>query len=592
MEYAVLDPARRQIRLLHLHAGALDSEIDGHLRTVSLHDTDLDYEALSYVWGESNEGRFLNIRGRRIPVTDNLWEALQVLRYINSERVIWVDALCINQLDDDERSAQVALMSAVYGKASSVEIWLGEPFDNIELALQFFEDFAKDVSDTDVGTGHSYVTMGLDHEDFDENTLTGDALKSYETLMAIKEIFQASWWYRTWTVQEFILARTAKFRCGYHKINGATLMQCVWHCARHELSQCACGLPAEWADALDDYFDPGQQLCRLQTVRMSLLECVGVLRSRDASDPRDKIYGVLGLDFNASSDLVRSNYSFPVAKVYEDFAMSLINSTKRLDILSYIIAEEDSESTLASFVPDWRSDDHGWSPRPHLVEAYNAGYSSEIIFKAQPGMLSVKGLIVDTIQSVASDSLHDSSTGFVGTPGILDELLDMAADSTQRGRQDFWIAMCGGISLEYKHYPLRLTEYSKTNTLVASYKRIESISQRRYEGIEQFIRSMEQGKETYLGAVEKLDDSAMDGALAIAHSLRKGMITDRGLFGFVPLPTKAGDVVAVLTGARVPIILRPGSGCYTVLGDAYVHGIMDGEAMQGAVNELEWLELH
>lgn len=237
--------------------------------------------------------------------------------------------------------------------------------------------------------------------------------------------------------------------------------------------------------------------------------------------------------------------------------MVLIYSTKRLDILSYIIAEEDPESALPSFVPGWRSDDHGWPPRPHLVEAYNAGCNLEVIFKAQPGIFSVKGMPVDTMKSVASGSLHNSDTGYIGNPDILDEPLDMAANSAQRSRQHFWIAMCGGISLEYKHYPMRLEEYPKTTPLLASYKRVRSIFKRRCESIEHFTRSMEHGKETYLGAVGKLGYSAMDGALAIAHALRKGMITDKGLFGLVPLPTKAGDVVAVLTGGRVPIILRP-----------------------------------
>jgi hypothetical protein len=69
------------------------------------------------------------------------------------------------------------------------------------------------------------------------------------------------------------------------------------------------------------------------------------------------------------------------------------------------------------------------------------------------------------------------------------------------------------------------------------------------------------------------------------------MAIRKGNIGLVPTNAKVGDVVAVFTGGLIPIILRPESGHYTFVGDAYVHGIMDGEAMQD-VNELEWIELH
>ncbi|KAH5145758.1 hypothetical protein HBH70_044370 [Parastagonospora nodorum] len=69
------------------------------------------------------------------------------------------------------------------------------------------------------------------------------------------------------------------------------------------------------------------------------------------------------------------------------------------------------------------------------------------------------------------------------------------------------------------------------------------------------------------------------------------MATKRGSIGLIPANANVGDVVAVFTGGHVPIILRPQTGYYTVVGDAYVHGIMDGEVMQD-IKKLECIELH
>jgi hypothetical protein len=87
-----------------------------------------------------------------------------------------VDALCINQSDNDERSQQVLLKRAIYTQASSVEIWLGELFDNIELASRFFEDFASGVNGAETVCSSS-ISIGLHRDVFDE-----DALKSKKML--------------------------------------------------------------------------------------------------------------------------------------------------------------------------------------------------------------------------------------------------------------------------------------------------------------------------------------------------------------------------------------------------------------------------
>jgi len=84
------------------------------------------YEALSYVWGGSDKPRSISIDKYNLPVTVNLHAALSRLRDRFLERIIWVDAVCINQVDLKEQGLQVQLMAKIYSKANRVIVWLGE----------------------------------------------------------------------------------------------------------------------------------------------------------------------------------------------------------------------------------------------------------------------------------------------------------------------------------------------------------------------------------------------------------------------------------------------------------------------------------
>jgi hypothetical protein len=92
---------------------------------VSLYDKP-KYVALSYAWGDLRDTEMITIGQSSVPVTKYLYSALEHLRYNNEEvRTIWIDALCINQRDNDEKSWQVQLMREIYQRATSVTIWLG-----------------------------------------------------------------------------------------------------------------------------------------------------------------------------------------------------------------------------------------------------------------------------------------------------------------------------------------------------------------------------------------------------------------------------------------------------------------------------------
>ena len=127
--YTPLDKNSRDIRVASLLPGFWDDPISCVLSAVSIDDPNVAYEAyeaLSYVWAQEPGTRAVALNGRQFYVTTNLFLALRRLRKRHDVRVIWVDALCIDQVDDTEKSHQVGMMGDIYRNCLRVFAWLGD----------------------------------------------------------------------------------------------------------------------------------------------------------------------------------------------------------------------------------------------------------------------------------------------------------------------------------------------------------------------------------------------------------------------------------------------------------------------------------
>ena len=117
-------PSEKFIRILELHPGHASENID-----CTLHQTELDnapkYEAISYAWGDLENKINVLCDGKIIMVTQNLKDALLRFRLKDRSRIVWADAICINQNDVVEKGSQVKLMNRIYGNATTVCVWLG-----------------------------------------------------------------------------------------------------------------------------------------------------------------------------------------------------------------------------------------------------------------------------------------------------------------------------------------------------------------------------------------------------------------------------------------------------------------------------------
>jgi hypothetical protein len=119
-----LDPNKEQYRFITLIQGEKSEHITCQLKTHSIEN--IRYEALSYEWGDSIKKESITVGGTYLKVTVNLATALRHLRYLDRPRTLWVDAICINQDDNEEKMAQILKMRKLYCGASPVLAWLGE----------------------------------------------------------------------------------------------------------------------------------------------------------------------------------------------------------------------------------------------------------------------------------------------------------------------------------------------------------------------------------------------------------------------------------------------------------------------------------
>src|SRR5436305_9826776 len=125
VQYDKLDPTRNSIRTLQLLPGRWIDDICCNVQTVSLDDSPY-FDALSYVWGSPDDTAPIKVNGSCFHATKNLIAALRRLRSGVDAKVLWVDAICINQADKHEKTEQVGLMAQIYKAAGSVHIFLGE----------------------------------------------------------------------------------------------------------------------------------------------------------------------------------------------------------------------------------------------------------------------------------------------------------------------------------------------------------------------------------------------------------------------------------------------------------------------------------
>jgi hypothetical protein len=164
------------------------------------------YECLSYVWGTENYRKLIEVDTGEAVVpfeaTPNLYEALLHLRDAFFEQILWIDAICINQKDNNEKATQVAAMAIIYGLAKRVIVWLGAEADDSALAFQRLMILAHTHQSADQsrpGENGDSLQYGVDvfdiddvESDVDRELVDSNAEQAIQTLLN-RPYFRRMW---------------------------------------------------------------------------------------------------------------------------------------------------------------------------------------------------------------------------------------------------------------------------------------------------------------------------------------------------------------------------------------------------------------
>ncbi|CAI9637473.1 unnamed protein product [Alternaria burnsii] len=643
--YDALPDDSDHLRLLTVHAGGVSEPIRCTLRTVSFRNKP-SYEALSYTWGDSASTKPINVNNLTIEVTTNLEQALRHLRNAEQDLVLWVDAVCINQSDATEKSHQVAFMGKIYEQCAQVRIWLG--CDSSRCSLTRSSSHASNAEDESHGAVDPFEIVYhladdrhitewpcfVTQSDSGQDTIVYETNDRFDIIIeAFKAVAESSWWSRMWTAQEAILPERGLLTYDIWSTSLQTITNFGANHYRH-FSVCCRDAVQQFPS---DYFTPLSNLTSITInlhgsrnmdgpshVKRSNLRSKHITHGyRECKDPRDKVYGLLGIADDMS---LKPDYTWDVHEVFMRTACHMIYHER--GTLRSLIGFQygPAPGKWASWV---RQFDTSFSVLESAIAINREHIYDSAIFDASDGReskgvllvrqsqsetpranqvgLKVEGTRVGTVSSVSQMTNNGKRERY--TEFMLEALhwngIDIAAD----------YHACDNPSGEVGSYPDNFVRFWRTLLGGADIPQNSSIHP--FHSTKFTTASMHR-LDSFLSCVrDDVDfDPSLTGTIVVATYMRRCFKTSNSGYGLCYPSARVGDEVWVLNGSRVPFILRPTylnqkerealkpldeqafrmdgkflfkddhqpgnapEGYYEFIGDCYLDGFMHGEAMQ------------
>lgn len=631
------------------------------------------YVALSYVWGKDPEKKTIKVNGFEMEITKNLHAVLLELRkskWIHQRSYLWVDALCINQDDLDERAQQVTIMRDIYTVAWQVVIWLGPNVETTATAYTALKWLVEEI-----GTDEKLKDFAEKYGDAPSNTAGSIESDPYvlpwrkEAFTALRSFFACEYWHRLWILQEIALAKMdAPVLWGSHSMR----LRDIWFaCELIERQEFVIlrDIVSETSDAeknstiatidrrLEDrQGTPGQQWKHLLYIKHmrqqehrgvdTALPALELARQAQATDNRDKVFGILGIPCMEGLTPITANYRIDLAEIFTNFTREVIlNNAHGLDILrlTHTPVGRILLSTMVANNPRWIRKLIGGrfvevaKPCEHSLPSWAVCWSctaAPVVFlpgkyaadKGLPqpsastlsfndNILSLPVIFIDEITNLSAfNAVEDDKTYPYNDPstsslpnayGSAEGMQEafwrtIVANSTNTGEEPppswsvlrlprlwsvYGTAEGGGSGLDFS-----LHGFAERNAdLVLSGTRIKDLV-----GAGKTIAERKRQQEES-GSVSDEEQREASTQAANVLAWRRVIGTRGGRIGLTVAAAGAGDKVVVLPGCSVPMVLRRVEERWNLVGECYVHGLMDGEVAD-IVNDgggvMENIELH
>jgi hypothetical protein len=580
------------------------------------------YLAVSYVWGDSRPKRRLP---GGFPLTKSVCE---ILSHISAEYErplhVWIDALCIDQENLEEKRVQIPLMRDIFRKAIQIIAWVPDrPRGN------FFAGTRRHDLFTAADRITSYAKEKYKREGFNMLKVKPEVRgcqcsrdQGRELLFTYGRLFDQMWFQRIWVFQEVVCGSCIVIIC---KI-GTEAREILWDdlylfLVDNNLLQ------------LDDDFGTGNQVygsanvcsmagrrylqqlhgheSALTTPLQTLL--IEASWAFEATDPRDKIYALLGLSNDFQFQDLKPAYAESLESLFTEVATLLLASEKskarsRFAILSFAgIGGQRRLCNIPSWVPDWTSSSHRlrfeflWD----VLETPFEAISNRASFNATrgvthdlPSVRDVEGSLTLSCSGVVIDTIRQVGHRYPRCCRVQDGHEEPLSDDYFPSKS--WVTECKELAASVTPYCTgELAEDVLWRTLVADLRQ-DFLPWDTMHG-ETCLPNKWEFKRFFAALSGEVKGSSLPNNFVAAFEKngagRVLFTTEGGYLGLGPSGTKKRDQVCLIMGANVPYILRRSSSPhkgkskvglgYNLVGECYIRGIMHGER----VSRSEWQEI-
>jgi hypothetical protein len=530
------------------------------------------------------------VNGLGVDIRENLYRALVQLRSRTATRLLWIDALSIDQCNQEEVGDQVAKMGAIYAGANSVIVWLGEASANSSLAFSLLDSIM---------------------ENLHNNEIVGQILKSRSNdsaLDSLSEILRRDYWSRVWVIQEVHFAKQITVHCGPHSIPWTKIVEVQKALVErflHTLNEVSQD-PTQAMDHLQylrhaiQFRGPQSlvldrsNLCR-DIQQIDLFECLMMHRLKEATDPRDKIYALVGLTRAANDPSFVINYKLSTRQVYIDTVDHLLRKTEQLDII--LIQTKGygchfSEMDLPTRVPDFGSTGKA-RPVPFRYAVLKSAYNASALRKAEAqvdrcrGVLKAAGIRIASIKAIAPSEnagYADDLVNGIATVELWKQYVFTNLGKSSKHSEHFTrLLLCDIIMPEDLSWT---TESAFLKSILALFEEDhwpELSSDLSYHQVLETLRPERQMARSWVQVIT-------------TNIFKRNLfITSKDGLGIAQDSVLEGDLICILFGCSIPVILREIDGHYILISEACVSGYMYGEGIedleQGTLHS-ELFEIH
>ncbi|KAF1970680.1 HET-domain-containing protein [Bimuria novae-zelandiae CBS 107.79] len=531
-----------------------------------------NYEALSYVWGNSDLVKTITFGTEIIRITRNCSIALHHLRRQKESRFLWVDSICIDQNSPNERNHQVSMMGQVYSKAWRVVVWLGRSQIRTDTAILYIRHIAKQGLIPEKGLSHSCIVL--------IRCITSLSGLYESKTPALSELFGMSWFSRAWPVQEIAFSLECKILCGNSAMSADELMRFLTLVKDYTLVN----------DNLHRAHVHRQMWRYIRHVRSHVApqltnSTAMLLRTQplEATDPRDKIFAFHGLLKELGAAIPDPDYSRPIQEVYRQAAATVILHDHRLHILASITGERQLQG-LPSWVPDWSCS----RPITEIAswDDYQVQRGVKPAYKVSLGQnrLILWGVMVDKVKkpllafpsrsglpsnSASRDELkvlQEWLVTFAENPGyvnLVDFFAELTAKPWDRMKSPlnnssqilsrYWVKACKTLIIPTSGYAHSPDGKNLQDYMVYLAKK-SGIKGRHIRG----------------------DIAPFNNLIRTLLDRKRMFITENGSLGIASQALQAGDSIAFFQGVNLPMIIRRArSDKWKLVAPAYIYNAME-----------------